>query len=145
MKKKILIVDDNYKIVRNLKWRLEASNFDVSVAYDGYECVHVAKLELPDLILLDIKMPIGGGLWAFEVLKGMTDTSKIPVIFNTEFPSTEVKRLVMEMGAEDLIWKPFKSDILIEKINTILSYEMIKSDDKLISDSVYIQNSLETH
>ena len=145
MKKRILIVDDNYQIVRNLKWRLEASNFDVSVAYDGYECVHLAKLELPDLILMDIKMPIGGGLWAFEILKGMTDTSMIPVIFNTEFPSTEVKRLVMEMGAEDLIWKPFKSDELIEKINTALSYQNITSDNRLFSDAEYIQDSLETN
>ncbi len=145
MKKRILIVDDNYQIVRNLKWRLEASNFDVSVAYDGYECVHLAKLELPDLILMDIKMPIGGGLWAFEILKGMTDTSMIPVIFNTEFPSTEVKRLVMEMGAEDLIWKPFKSDELIEKINTALSYQNITSDNMLFSDAEYIQDSLETN
>ncbi len=145
MKKRILIVDDNYQIVRNLKWRLEANNFDVSVAYDGYECVHLAKLELPDLILMDIKMPIGGGLWAFETLKGMADTSKIPIIFNTEFPSTEVRRLVMEMGAEDLIWKPFKSDVVIEKINTALSYKMIIPDDQRVSDSAYSQDSLETN
>ncbi len=145
MKKRILIVDDNYQIVRNLKWRLEASNFDVSVAYDGYECVHLAKLELPDLILMDIKMPIGGGLWAFETLKGMADTSKIPIIFNTEFPSTEVRRLVMEMGAEDLIWKPFKSDIVIEKINTALSYNMIIPDDQPVSDSADNQDYVETN
>ncbi len=145
MKKRILIVDDNYQIVRNLKWRLEAHNFDVSVAYDGYECVHLAKLELPDLILMDIKMPIGGGLWAFETLKGMADTSKIPIIFNTEFPSTEVRKLVMEMGAEDLIWKPFKSDVVIEKINTALSYKMIIPDDQRVSDSAYSQDSLETN
>ncbi len=145
MKKRILIVDDNYQIVRNIKWLLEARNFDVSVAYDGYECVHLAKLELPDLILMDIKMPIGGGLWAFEILKGMADTSKIPIIFNTEFPSTKVRRLVMEMGAEDLIWKPFKSEVVIEKINTALNYKIIIPDDKRIEDSAYRQDSLETN
>ena len=120
MKKKILIVDDEPKIVRLLALRLKAKNFDVISAYDGYECVKVAKLELPDLILLDIKMPLGGGINAFENLKGMASTQNIPVIFITGFPSTKVKRQVMEMGAEDFITKPFNSDVLIEKINTIL-------------------------
>ena len=120
MKKKILIVDDEPGIVRLLALRLRAENFDVICAYDGYQCIKVARDELPDLILLDIKMPLGGGIKAFENLKGIASTQNIPVIFITGFPSTKVKRQVMEMGAEDFITKPFNSDVLIEKINTIL-------------------------
>jgi len=103
-------------------------------AYDGYQCVEVAKLELPDMILLDIKMPLGGGIKAYETLKSINKTSLIPVIFITAFPSTEVKKQVMEMGAEDFISKPFNSDVLIEKINVILGKPKIASGNKLFSD-----------
>jgi len=127
MKRKILVVDDEPQIVRLLSLRLKAKNFDVISAYDGYQCVQVAKLELPDLILLDIKMPLGGGIKAFEKLKGIKDTKNIPVIFITAFPSAEVKKLVMDMGAEDFISKPFNSDSLIEKIDAILNERIVKN------------------
>jgi len=143
MKKKILVVDDEPQIVRLLSLRLKAKNFDVISAYDGYQCVQVAKLELPDLILLDIKMPLGGGIKAYENLKDIDATNMIPVIFITAFPSAEVKKLVMDMGAEDFISKPFNSDVLIEKINTILSNKKIKPDENPLIDVEFDQNSLE--
>ena len=120
MKKKILVVDDEPQIVRLLTLRLKAKNFDVLSAYDGYQCVQVAKDEIPDMILLDIKMPLGGGIIAFEKLKSLSKTKNIPVIFITAFPSAEIKKQVMDMGAEDFISKPFNSDVLIDKVNAIL-------------------------
>ena len=142
MKKRILVVDDEPQIVRLIGLRLKANNFDVIGAYDGYQCVQMAKLKLPDLILLDIKMPLGGGIKAYETLKSMAPTSLIPVIFITAYPSTEVKNQVTELGAEGFISKPFNGDELIGKINTSLSYQNITSDDEIFSDSAYIQNSL---
>jgi DNA-binding response OmpR family regulator len=121
MKRKILVVDDEPQIVRLLALRLKSKNFDVISAYDGYQCVQVAKQELPDLILLDIKMPLGGGIKAFEKLKSISATSRIPVIFITAYPSEEIKKQVMDLGAEDFVSKPFNSDVLIEKINIILN------------------------
>ena len=121
MKKKILVVDDDQQIVRLLSLRLKANNFYVAVAYDGYQCVQVAESELPDLILLDIKMPLGGGIRAIEILKLMPETQNIPIIFITAFLSQGVKKLVMDLGAEDIISKPFDSETLIEKINNILN------------------------
>ncbi len=120
MKKKILVVDDEPQIVRLLSLRLKAKNFNVISAYDGYQCVQVAKDEIPDMILLDIKMPLGGGIVAFEKLKSLSETKNIPVIFITAFPSAEIKKQVMDMGAEDFISKPFNSDVLIDKVNAIL-------------------------
>lgn len=133
MKKKILVVDDEPQVVRLLALRLKANNFDVISAFDGYQCVEVAKLELPDLILLDIKMPLGGGVKAFEKLKSLATTNTIPVIFITAYPSIEVKKQVMEMGAEDFISKPFNSEVLIEKINTILDNKIVEHDDRLFN------------
>ena len=120
MKKKILVVDDEAQIVRLLSLRLQANNYDVVVAYDGYQCVQMTQEENPDLILLDIKMPLGGGIKAFETLRKNTNTENIPVIFITAFPSVEIKKQVIDMGAEGFIAKPFSSEELLEKIRSII-------------------------
>ena len=120
MKKKILVVDDETQIVRLLALRLQANNYEVVSAYDGYQCVQMTKEERPNLILLDIKMPMGGGIKAFETLRSDILTKMIPVIFITAFPSVEVKKQVIEMGAEGFISKPFDSEVLLEKIRSII-------------------------
>ena len=110
MKKKILIVDDEPGIVRLLTMRLKAKGYEVCEAFDGMECVKVAIKEIPDLILLDIKMPRGGGIGAFEKLIQIEITKNIPVIFMTAFPKLEIKNLVLKMGAKGCISKPFISE-----------------------------------
>ena len=120
MKKKILVVDDEIQIVRLLSLRLQANNYDVIVAYDGYQCIQMVKAENPDLILLDIKMPMGGGIEAFENLRNNKITKKIPVIFITAFPSVEVKKQVIDMGADGFISKPFSSEELLKIIEELL-------------------------
>ncbi len=144
MKKKILVVDDEHQIVRLLTLRLQANNFDVISAHDGYQCWEVAKREFPDLILLDIRMPLGGGINAFQLLKGTTETSTIPVIFIAGFPSADVKGLVMDMGADDFISKPFNSEVMMEKINTIFNKSNSKSNDNIFSNAEYNQTPLKT-
>jgi DNA-binding response OmpR family regulator len=121
MKKKILVVDDDHQIVKLLGIRLKINNYEVINAYDGYQCVQLAETESPDLILLDIKMPLRGGISAFEILKSTHTTEMIPVIFITAFPTPEIKRQVIKMGAKDFISKPYNGDVLMEKINTILN------------------------
>ena len=122
MKKKILVVDDEPQIVRLLSLRLQANDYKVVIAYDGYQCIQMAKEEIPDLILLDIKMPLGGGIKTFENLKDITITKNIPVIFITAFPTAEIKNKVIEMGANGFIAKPFGSEELLNKIRSIIGY-----------------------
>ena len=109
MKKKILIVDDEPGIVRLLSMRLKMKGYEIFTAYDGLEGVKVAVKEIPDLILLDIKMPHGGGIGAFERLIQIDSTKAIPVIFMTAFPTEEIQNQVRKMGAKDCISKPFIS------------------------------------
>jgi len=109
MKKKILIVDDEPGIVRLISMRLKAKGYEVFEAYDGLEGVSVAIKKIPDLILMDIKMPNGGGVGAFERLIQIDITKEIPVIFMTAFPTLEIKNQVLKMGAKDCISKPFIS------------------------------------
>ncbi len=121
MGKKILIVDDEAGIVRLLSMRLKAKGYEVFEAYDGLECVKMAMQVLPDLILLDIKMPQGGGIGAFERLIKLDATKEIPVIFMTAFPTEEIKNQVRKMGAKDCISKPFISKDFEQTIDTVIS------------------------
>ena len=120
MKKKILIVDDEPSIVRLLSMRLKAENYEVFVAYDGVDCVRIAEREVPDLVLMDMKMPYKDGIGAFEQLIQLDITKSIPVIFMTAFQKIEIKKLVLEMGANDFISKPFDSGELLKKIEELI-------------------------
>ena len=117
MPKKILIVDDEEDFVELLKYRLTTNKFDVSVAENGATALEKAKKEKPDLIFLDIKMPIEDGVSTFTHLKEQAETKDIPVIFITAFPSATVKEKVLNMGAKDYIAKPYDDDDLMQRIN----------------------------
>ena len=119
MKKKILIVDDEPGIVRLLSLRLKANGFEVYEAFDGFQGVKIAVKEVPDLILMDTKMPIMSGITAFEHLIQMDITKNIPVVFMTASPKLEVNNQVTLMGAKGVISKPFISkdlELIIERI-----------------------------
>ena len=127
MKKKILIVDDEPGIVRLLSKRLKKKNYEIIEAYDGVQCVQIAKEENPDLILLDIKMPVMSGIAAFEELIRLDTTKDIRVIFMTAFPKLEMKNKVLRMGAKGFISKPFISkdlELIIEMV--INDYDFIE-------------------
>ena len=80
----------------------------------------VAVKETPNLILLDIKMPNGGGIGAFERLIQIDSTKAIPVIFMTAFPTEEIKAKVLKMGAKGCISKPFISKDFEETIGMVI-------------------------
>ncbi len=110
MKKKILIVDDEPGIVRLLAIRLQAKGYETIEAYDGLQCCLVAEEEVPDLILLDIKMPLMNGIDAFEEIINLEATKEIPVLFMTAYPIADIREQVLKMGAKGCISKPFISE-----------------------------------
>ena len=118
--KKILIIDDDVSIVRLLSKQLNAIGYKTSCAYDGYQGFKIAKETKPDLILLDLKMPAGGGVNTFNNLKSTIYTSDIPIIIITSLSSDEVQKLVMEMGADFFLSKPIKSELLLAKIKEFI-------------------------
>ncbi len=120
MKKKILIVDDELLIVRLLAIRLKSNGYETFVAIDGYQALKMARDVEPDLILLDLKMPAGGGVHALENLKSLRYTITIPIIIITALPEEKVKKLTMEMGADGFFSKPFKSVELLKKIEELI-------------------------
>jgi two-component system KDP operon response regulator KdpE len=129
MPKKILVVDDEPNIVRVIAERLHAHGYEVITASDGLYAVIKAHNDKPDLIILDVRMPAGGGTSVFENLRMTSDTKMIPVIFITAYPDDELRRQVMEMGAEDFVAKPFDADDLLVKVRKALKQDSSSSSN----------------
>ena len=123
--KKILIADDDPDILMLLASRLKANNYNVVLASDCNQAIKKAYSVNPDLILMDIKMPTVGGVSAFESLQMYSRTESIPVIFITAYPSAEIKKKVLEMGATDFIAKPFTPEELLPKVKRALNEDSV--------------------
>lgn len=119
-KKKILIVDDDEELVRILSVNLAMEGFEVCAAFDGMSAVMRAHKELPDLIVLDIRMPAGNGLNVVEKLRASTKTFAIPIMFLSALPIDEVKEKAAQAGVIYYYTKPFDLDSLLQYIKRIL-------------------------
>ena len=117
MNGKILIVDDEKPIADILKYNLEEEGFQVLVAYDGEEALRLAFEEQPDIILLDIMLPIIDG---FSVCKKIRQKMNVPIIMLTAKETEVDKVLGLELGADDYVTKPFSVRELISRIKAML-------------------------
>ncbi|MFC1924443.1 response regulator [Chloroflexota bacterium] len=118
--KRILVVDDEPLVVKAIQFSLEYGGYEVITAFSGNQAISKARSEKPDLVLLDIRMPVESGIGVFEILRSISNTSLIPVIFITASANEEVKKKVLEMGAQDFIYKPFNKNDLLAKVKNAL-------------------------
>ena len=117
---KILVVDDEVYILHILDFSLGAEGFEVITANNGELAIEKAKQDKPDLIVLDIMMPVLDGYETCRRLKREAETKNIPVVLLTAKGRDVDKRLGYEVGAVDYIVKPFSPNRLIERIQEIL-------------------------
>lgn len=113
---KVLVVDDDESITRLLKARFEAVGYHVFTANGGMQGYWMALKELPDIILLDFKMPGAFGNFILGKLKTNPVTSEIPVIIISGLTDIGVQRDVLRLGAQAWINKPFRSEQVIEQV-----------------------------
>lgn len=118
--KKILVVDDEPNIVQTLKDRLEMNDFQVLTATNGKEGLDTALSEQPDVILLDVIMPIMDGLEMLEALRQDVNGKELSVIMLTARSQTDDIARASSAGIEDYIVKPFDLSELLEKIERVL-------------------------
>ncbi len=119
-KQTILIIEDERALVEVLTYNLRKEGFDVHAATDGQDGLRRAQTTLPDLIVLDLMLPVIEGLEVCRVLKSGTRTRDIPLIMLTA-RSEEVDEIVgFQMGADDYVTKPFKIKPLIQRIKALL-------------------------
>ena len=121
MKKKILVVDDEAHIIKIVKARLEANNYEVLTAYDGLSGIDKAVKFKPDLILLDLMMPVMDGYEACRRLKADPDTKGIPILVFSATSQPNVIEKATQAGAADFIEKPFDGDVLTYEIDMIVN------------------------
>ncbi len=117
-KKKILVVDDEQDMATALKVRLRANGYNVVFASDSIEAFTAANRENPDLIILDIILPGGGGFVVAERLKQSAATHRIPIIFLTGVQGGQER--AYELGASGYLMKPYQPEELMETIRNAL-------------------------
>ncbi len=116
-RKKILVVDDESAILQTLRFNLERSGYTVCTAGDGRSAVALAASEKPDLIILDIMLPILDGI---EACKEIRKTSGVPIIMLTAKDQEIDKVLALELGADDYVTKPFSLGEFLARIKARL-------------------------
>lgn len=121
MKKRILLVDDS-EVVRAMAGdALEQHGFEVITAANGLEANrYLFQKDKPDLIILDVMIPLLNGNKTAKLIKENQNTRQIPILLLSSKPAEELHRLALESGADGFIQKPFDSRLLVEKINETL-------------------------
>ncbi len=113
----IALVDDDRNILTSVSIALEAEGYKVRTYNDGAEALRHLTQQMPDLVILDIKMPRLDGM---ETLSRLRRVSHVPVIFLTSKDEEIDEVLGLKMGADDYITKPFSQRLLIERIKAVL-------------------------
>jgi len=117
---RILYVEDNDDNIFMLKRRLERKGFEVIVARDGEEAVVMASRERPELILMDLSLPILDGWEATRRIKAQADTATIPVIALSAHAMEGEREKALEAGCDDFDTKPVNFDRLLAKFAAVL-------------------------
>lgn len=118
---KILLVEDNEMNRDMLSRRLERRGYRVAMALDGEQGVAMAGSEAPDLILMDMSLPVLDGWEAARRLKAASETRSIPIIALTSHAMVGDREKAIESGCDDYDTKPVEFQRLLEKIETILT------------------------
>jgi two-component system KDP operon response regulator KdpE len=115
--RRILVVDDEERMVRFIRLNLEHDGFQVIEAFQGVEALDKLRTGMPDLVLLDVMLPDIDG---FEVLRMIREISAVPVIMLTAKGEEEDRVRGLELGADDYITKPFSPRELVSRVRAVL-------------------------
>ncbi len=119
--KTILIVDDDRQLALALSIRLKAADYKVDVAYDGELALKKLAADVPDVLLLDMRMP---GIDGLEVMRRMRQDQRledVPVIFVSANAQETAKRAALNAGGRFFVEKPFESRVLLDAIERVLA------------------------
>ncbi|WP_035668529.1 response regulator transcription factor [Flavobacterium sp. 83] len=118
--KKILIVDDEPNIVMSLEYTFKKNNFEVFIARDGQEALEILKNQLPDVIILDVMMPMVDGYATLEQIKKDERLKHCKVIFLTAKNKEKDIEKGLSLGANLYVVKPFSLKKLVEQVQDLI-------------------------
>lgn len=119
--KKILIVDDEPNIVMTLEYTFKKSNYEVFIARDGQEALDILKTNFPDVIILDIMMPMVDGFATLEQIRKDANLQHTKVMFlSAKNKESDIEKGLV-LGADSYMTKPFSIKKVVEKVEELLS------------------------
>jgi two-component system alkaline phosphatase synthesis response regulator PhoP len=127
MAKKVLVIDDDLDILELLIYNLSKENYEVKSAVNGLEGIELAKSFMPDLILMDIMMPVMDGIEAGKIIKNTDGLKHIYVIYLTARAEEYSEVAAFDAGADDYLTKPIKPRALLSRINAFFRKETQKN------------------
>jgi DNA-binding response OmpR family regulator len=119
-RQKVLIVEDDRKLVVFIVDQIEAMGFTAMVARDGIDALQQARLEKPALMILDIMMPKMDGYEVCRQVKSNPETRHIPVLMLSARGPLKDNRIALESGADDYMAKPYETDVLEARVKALL-------------------------
>jgi two-component system KDP operon response regulator KdpE len=138
--KLVLVVDDEPRMINFMRLNLELEGMRVATASNGREAIERARDDMPDVVLLDVMMPVMDG---FEALRRLRQFSQVPVLILTAKDDEEDRVRGLELGADDYIGKPFSHRELVSRIRAVLrrhyaappvAQTLVQVDDRLSID-----------
>jgi len=120
MPKKILFIEDEYDVAKLLVKRFRAAGYAVVIAPDGALAIQAAHQDKPDLIVLDLMLPGGGGKTVIERLKVSTHTKSIPIIVLTAMQDETYQKQIMAYDIEAYIQKPYEFPELLDQVKKVI-------------------------
>ncbi|MFY7825796.1 MAG: response regulator transcription factor [Flectobacillus sp.] len=137
---KVLVVDDDPDILELLQYNLEGEGYQVFTAENGKIAVEKAKQHIPDLIVMDIMMPIMDGIEAGRIIKQLPELSKTYLLFLTARAEEYSEIAAFDIGADDYIIKPVKPRALLSRIKAMLKRELAETtgSEKIVIEDLTI-------
>jgi two-component system, OmpR family, alkaline phosphatase synthesis response regulator PhoP len=120
-KKQVLVVDDDPMVVKVLRDSLERVGYRVRTAYHGLEALQVVKDQRPDLIILDILMPMLDGFKVARILKFDKRFQSIPIVVLTSRATEGERKMGQQVGADEFLFKPFRLPQVLDVVNRYLN------------------------
>lgn len=145
MSARILVVDDQPANVRLLEARLQAEYFDVCTADNGPKALELARLEQPDVILLDVMMPGMDGYEVCRRLKADAATRHIPVVMVTALDQSEDRIKGLDAGADDFLTKPVDEVSLFARVRSLLRLKAVLDELRYREDSAALAGAPSEH
>ena len=127
--KTVLLVDDEATLVATLRYNLEREGYRVVTASDGDKALSVARQERPDLMILDLMLPVIDGLEVCRILRRETS---VPILMLTARAGEVDKVVGLELGADDYVTKPFSTRELLARVRALLRRTTSASDEEVI-------------
>jgi len=132
---KLLIIEDERPLAEVLSYNLRREGYEVLVAHDGQEGLRQAELKAPDLVILDLMLPVIEGLEVCRRLRADPRTRRIPILVLTAKAEETDQVVGFSMGADDYVTKPFSVKVVVERVKALLRRSEISPSDQEVIES----------